>query len=70
MKKTLMTANKRLVDDLIYKDLAYKIVGCFYNVYNELGPGFKESVYHRALAIEFDIQGIPHEEEKKDCHRI
>jgi len=65
MKKTLMTANKRLVDDLIYKDLAYKIVGCFYNVYNELGPGFKESVYHRALAIEFDIQGIPHEEEKR-----
>lgn len=60
-----MTANKRLVDDLIYKELAYKIVGCFYNVYNELGPGFKESVYHRALAIEFDIQCISSEEEKR-----
>lgn len=60
-----MTANKRLVNDLVYKDLAYKLVGCFYNVYNELGPGFKESVYHRALAIEFDIQDIPYEKEKR-----
>lgn len=60
-----MTANKRLVNDLVDKDLAYKLVGCFYNVYNELGPGFKESVYHRALAIEFDIQDIPYEKEKR-----
>jgi len=56
---------KRKVSDLIYRDLAYKIVGCFYNVYNELGPGFKEAVYHKALAIEFDIQGIPWEGEKR-----
>ena len=56
---------KRKVNDLIYKDLAYKIVGCFYNVYNELGSGFKESVYHKALAIEFGIQGILYEEEKR-----
>ncbi|MFH1128769.1 MAG: GxxExxY protein [Candidatus Omnitrophota bacterium] len=60
-----MNANKKYVDDLIYKDLAYKIVGCFYNVYNELGSGYKESVYHKALAIEFDIQGIRYEEEKR-----
>ena len=60
-----MDTNRRYVEDLIYKDLAYKVVGCFYAVYNELGPGFKESVYHRALAIEFDLQGLYHEEEKK-----
>jgi GxxExxY protein len=60
-----MTANKRLVDDLVYKDLAYKVVGCFYNVYNELGPGFKESVYHKSLAVEFSIQNIPYEGEKR-----
>lgn len=56
---------KRLVGDLVYKDLAYKVVGCLYGVYNELGPGFKESIYHGALAIEFDIQSIPYEEEKR-----
>ncbi|MBU0571414.1 MAG: GxxExxY protein [Candidatus Omnitrophica bacterium] len=60
-----MTANKRHVDDLIYKDLAYKVVGCFYEVYNQLGPGFKESVYHKALATEFDLQSISYEGEKR-----
>ena len=50
---------KRKVENLIYKDLAYKIVDCFYSVYNELGPDYKESEYHRSLAIEFDIQHIP-----------
>lgn len=60
-----MTANKRLVDDLIYKELSYKIVGCFYKAYNELGPGFKELIYHRALAIELGTQSIPYEEERK-----
>lgn len=57
-----MTANN---EPILYKELAYRIVGCFYEVYNELGPGFKESVYHKSLAAEFDIQGIPYKEEKK-----
>ncbi len=63
----LMTANKKAnyIDDLIYKELSYKTVGCFYNVYNELGPGFKESVYQKALVIEFDLQGVPCHEEKR-----
>jgi GxxExxY protein len=60
-----MIANRRFVNDLLYKELAYKIVGCFYEVYNQLGPGFKEAIYHKALAIEFGIQNIPHEEEKR-----
>ena len=39
-------------ENLLYKDLAYQVVGCFYNVYNELGPGYKESIYHKALTIQ------------------
>ena len=65
MTKTLMDANKRYVKDLLYKDLAYKLVGCFYTVYNELGPGFKESIYHKALSIELDLQRVPYEEKKR-----
>lgn len=63
-----MAANgeqKRMVADLLYKDLAYKVVGCFYNVYNQLGVGFKEIIYHKALEIEFDSENIPYEGEKK-----
>ena len=43
---------------ILYKDLSYKLVGCFYKAYNILGPGHKEDIYHRALKIEFDAQKI------------
>lgn len=50
---------------ILYKELAYQIVGAFYEVYNTLGPGFKESVYHNALAIEFTSRKILFETNKK-----
>lgn len=53
------------MNNLIYEDLTFKVIGCFYEVYNELGPGFKESVYHKALATEFEIQKFSYEDEKK-----
>lgn len=57
--------NRKIVGDLIYKDSAYKVVGCFYEVYNQLGPGFKELVYHKALATELNLQKVYYEEEKR-----
>jgi len=27
--------------NILYKELSYKIVGAFYEVYNTLGPGYK-----------------------------
>ena len=45
-------------ENILYKDLSYRIVGCFYDVYNELGPAHKEQVYHEALAILFKELGI------------
>jgi len=47
-----------MAEKILYKELSYKIVGCFYKVYNALGPGHKEDIYHRALKIEFDKQNI------------
>jgi len=38
---------------LIHSELTEKIIGIFYEVYNELGHGFLESVYEQALAIAF-----------------
>lgn len=52
-------------EKILYKDLSYKLVGCFYDVYNELGPGFKEVIYHKALGFELDSKNIPYEEEKR-----
>ena len=39
-------------------DLTYKIRGCIFEVYNTLGPGLLESVYEKALMVEFKAQGI------------
>src|SRR3990167_2008301 len=47
------------MSELIYKEETYKIIGCCFEVYNELGPGFLEAVYQEALSIEFTKQGVP-----------
>ena len=39
-------------------DITYKIIGCVYEVYNNLGPGLLESVYEEALVHEFKLRGI------------
>lgn len=36
--------------ELKYRDLTEEIIGVFYDVYNELGHGFLESVYASAMA--------------------
>jgi GxxExxY protein len=52
-------------EKILYKELAYKVVGCFYEVYNTLGPGQKESVYQRALSVEFTLKDIPFKEKER-----
>ena len=32
-----------------HANVTRRIIGCFYEVYTELGAGFRESVYQRAL---------------------
>ncbi len=50
---------------ILHKELSYKIVGCFFNVFNELGPAHKEQIYHKALCIEFKSNGIAFSDNKK-----
>jgi GxxExxY protein len=43
---------------IIEKELSHAIVGCFFEVYNELGYGFVESLYARALEIAMRGRGL------------
>jgi hypothetical protein len=41
-----------------HEELTRKIIGTFYEVYNELGFGFLESVYCEAMAIALRAKGL------------
>ncbi|MBI4033937.1 MAG: GxxExxY protein [Candidatus Brennerbacteria bacterium] len=60
-----MTQGPKNRADLIYPDLSYQIVGCSYNVFNELGFGQKEVIYQRALEKELKRTGFAAEREKR-----
>ena len=44
--------------DLKHADLTEKVIGIFYDVYNELGYGFLETVYEESLVIALRQAGI------------
>lgn len=48
-------------DDI--NELTHKIIGCAMEVHNQLGNGFQEVVYQRALSIEFNLSSITHQRE-------
>jgi GxxExxY protein len=44
--------------DFKHGDVTEKIIGVFFDVYNELGFGFLESVYHKAMLIALVEAGL------------
>ena len=40
------------------RSYTYKILGCVYEVYNELGPGLLENIYEKAMMRELTSQGF------------
>ena len=47
-----------------YEEITHKIIGAAYKVYNQLGFGFLESVYHKAMLIELAKYDLKVESEK------
>ena len=47
------------------KEETYRLIGACFEVYNEKGCGFTESIYQECLEIELRIQGIPFEAHKE-----
>jgi GxxExxY protein len=49
--------------DVLLKDESYAIMGACFEVHNEMGSGFLESVYEECLGIEFDLRNLPYREQ-------
>ena len=47
-----------------YEEITHKIIGAAYQVFNQLGFGFLESVYHNAMLIELTKYDLKVESEK------
>ena len=43
----------------MYEDEGYKLMGAAFEVYNQIGYGMAEEVYHQCLEIELRLRGIP-----------
>ena len=52
------------MDEFLYKDETYRIIGACFEVYNEKGCGFLEPVYQECLEIELGLQEIPFDAKK------
>ena len=50
---------------LLLKDETHQVLGCAFDVLNEIGHGFHEKVYENALVVEFKLRGISCEQQKR-----
>jgi GxxExxY protein len=53
---TLLSANEEAI--------VTAVIGCAIAVHRELGPGFRECIYHRAFALELHSRDLPFVSEK------
>lgn len=54
---------KNTEKDLIYEKESFALRGAFFEVFSTVGCGFLEAVYQETLATEFQIFGIPFQEQ-------
>ena len=47
------------------EEVVTSVIACGITVHRELGPGFKEAIYQKAVCLELDSRGISFETEKK-----
>jgi GxxExxY protein len=45
-------------EEFIFEEESYRIIGCLFEVFNQLGAGLKEQVYQKAVVLEFKKNGI------------
>ncbi len=53
-----MSANVR-INDIVYPELSYKIMGILFDVHNTLGPNFQEKYYQKAIEQKLKAENLP-----------
>lgn len=62
----MITAINNKIPEIKEKDLlTEKIIACAYKVYSEIGPGFNEKIYHKALNIALEEAKLSYNNEKQ-----
>lgn len=51
-------------DNVVFKDLSFRIMSAVFEVHNTLGPGFLENVYEKALLQELRLREVEAENQK------
>jgi len=53
------------MDDLIFKDECFQLIGLCMEIHRTLGKGHNEVLYKDALVVELGLSNIPHTREQK-----
>lgn len=49
--------------ELIYSEISYEIIGALFEVSNDLGSGYQEKIYQRAVAVVLERKGFSFREQ-------
>ena len=61
----LVMQSGRIIENLLFKDECYRLIGICMKIHTTLGKGFREIVYKDAMEMEFKNAGIVYQREKK-----
>ena len=50
---------------LLLKEETHQILGCAFEVLNEIGHGLHEKIYENALVVEFKLRGIASDQQRR-----
>ena len=54
-----------MTKEIVEKDLSYRIMSAAFEVHNELGPGYLESLYEEAMVLELQARGHKFNRQKR-----
>ena len=54
-----------MADEIVEKDLSFKIMKAAFEVHIQLGPGFTEGIYEEAMSLQLQDDGLEIERQKR-----